>query len=44
MQINSTELLYSNEASEMKTEKMIQELSDLQLAAVGGGNGDVVFA
>lgn len=38
------EILHVEEASSQAAADQLQQLSDLQLAIVGGGGGDVVFA
>ncbi len=44
MEIAKNELAVVEEAVQEASRKEIQELNDLQLALVGGGIGDVVFA
>lgn len=38
------EILQLEEATARATADQVQQLTDLQLAVVGGGGGDVVFA
>jgi hypothetical protein len=43
VEINKFEIGAVTQIVEGEAESKIQELSDLQLAIVGGGSGDVVF-
>jgi hypothetical protein len=44
MENTKIELALVEEAIEKSSAEQLKQLADLQLALVGGGNGDVVFA
>ena len=44
MEMNNFEVIGLKKASDQANELQMLELSELQLAQVGGGGGDVVFA
>jgi len=44
MEINEIEVKALRDSTEKAIESATQELSDLQLALIGGGGGEVVFA
>jgi hypothetical protein len=43
MEFTKTEIALVQEASQEANEQNVRELTDLQLALVGGGMGDVIF-
>jgi len=44
MEINKLEVTALQQVTEKASDDVVMELSELQLALVGGGGGDVVFA
>ena len=44
MEINNLEVQALRESSDKASDEVTKELNDLQLALIGGGGGEVVFA